>query len=72
MSDSRIVVMHYDDIARNPANPHPGKIINIPGGTARLYSLVFIRSTLRLKSGMRVIYTASYWWREQAPCSVDF
>ena len=34
LSDSRVVVMHYDDIARNPANPHPGKIINMPGGTA--------------------------------------
>lgn len=32
LSDSRIVVMHCDDIAHNPSNPHPGKVINIPGG----------------------------------------
>ena len=30
--DERIVVMMYDDIAHNPSNPTPGKIINKPGG----------------------------------------
>jgi legumain len=24
--------MHYDDIAHSPSNPHPGTVINIPGG----------------------------------------
>ena len=44
LSDSRIVVMHYDDIARNPANPHPGKIINIPGGGATAVHLSLVYS----------------------------
>ncbi|KAK3250066.1 hypothetical protein CYMTET_40537 [Cymbomonas tetramitiformis] len=30
--DENIVVMHYDDIANNDENPHPGKVINKPGG----------------------------------------
>ncbi|XP_028398657.1 legumain-like [Dendronephthya gigantea] len=30
--DENIVVMMYDDIAQNPANPTPGKIINKPNG----------------------------------------
>ncbi|KAI8102410.1 hypothetical protein M9435_006012 [Picochlorum sp. BPE23] len=30
--DEHIIVMVYDDIAHNPANPHPGKIINHPKG----------------------------------------
>ena len=32
LPDERIVVMMADDIAHNPLNPHPGKIINRPGG----------------------------------------
>ena len=28
----RIIVMAYDDIARNEENPHPGKLFNAPGG----------------------------------------
>jgi legumain len=28
-----MVVMHYDDIAFNPRNPHPGVVINNPNGT---------------------------------------
>ncbi|KAK3749747.1 hypothetical protein RRG08_046252 [Elysia crispata] len=31
--DERIIVMMYDDIAYNPANPFPGNIINQPNGT---------------------------------------
>merc|ERR1719516_176344 len=31
--DDHIVVMMYDDIAFNPRNPTPGKIINHPNGT---------------------------------------
>lgn len=30
--DEQIVVMMYDDIAQNPSNKFPGKIINKPGG----------------------------------------
>jgi len=31
--DDHIIVMMYDDIAMNPENPTPGKIINHPNGT---------------------------------------
>ncbi|XP_036427717.1 legumain-like [Colossoma macropomum] len=30
--DEQIVVMMYDDIARNQDNPYPGRIINVPNG----------------------------------------
>jgi len=30
--DERIIVMHYDDIASDPENPLPGKVINQPNG----------------------------------------
>ena len=33
MPDDHIIVMMYDDIAMNPENPTPGKIINHPNGT---------------------------------------
>jgi legumain len=30
--DSKIIVMHFDDIANNPSNPNPGVVINTLGG----------------------------------------
>ncbi|CAG2166035.1 unnamed protein product [Oppiella nova] len=30
--DTNIVVMHYDDLANNKANPTPGIVINVPNG----------------------------------------
>lgn len=32
LDPNRIITFMYDDIANNPANPHPGKIFNSPGG----------------------------------------
>jgi len=33
VKDEHIVLMHYDDIASDPSNPHPGTVINSPNGT---------------------------------------